>query len=143
TAVLAAADDFPDALAAGALAARHDAPLLLTATDRLTPTVGARLVDEMGAKRVFVMGGPATISDRVLQDLGRLGITATRVHGVDRFGTAAAAAVLAGAPSGEVTLALGRHEIPSKAWPDAVAAGALVGTPARMPTLLTKQDSLP
>lgn len=142
TAIVANAYDFPDALSAGALAAKHDAPILLTAGERLHPAVGKRL-SELGTKRVYVMGGPSSVSARVETDLAKLGVAVTRVAGHNRFATAAAAAGLAGADSGEVTLALGTHEVATRAWPDAVAAGALVATPQRLPTLLTHPGALP
>ena len=142
TAVVASAGDFPDALAAGALASQQDAPLLLTSGARLDADVAYRL-KEMGAKRVWVMGGTAVLSSRIDSDLRALGLTVTRVAGANRFATAADAARRAGAPGREATLALGSHVDPGRAWPDAVAAGALSATPQRLPTLLTRTDRLP
>ena len=142
TAVIANAYDFPDALAAGALAATYDAPLLLTNGDSLHAAVATRL-QQMDVKRAFVMGGPVALSQRVVTDLQGLDIAVTRVAGPNRYATAATAARAAGAPGREVTLALGSHDVADRAWPDALAAGALVATPQRMPTLLTKQTTLP
>ena len=142
TAIVANAYDFPDALAAGALAAKEDAPLLLTAQSELHPAVAKRL-QEMGVRHVYVMGGTTALSPRVDSELDRLGMTVTRVAGSNRYATAASAASRVGASSGEVTLALGTHEVSSRAWPDAVAAGALAATPQRLPTLLTRPGKLP
>lgn len=65
---LATSRDFPDALAAGPLAASVDEPLLLTAPDRLSPLVPDRICREQ-AERVVLIGGPNTISPDVVDDL--------------------------------------------------------------------------
>ena len=65
--LLATADAFPDALAAGALAARLDAPLLLTSHAALPNDVQ---VDAQTARvdEVTIVGGPAAVSDAVVAD---------------------------------------------------------------------------
>lgn len=136
-AVLAVADSFADALSAGALAARLDAPLLLTGGGQLAPAVRAEL-ERLGVGTVEVMGGTAAISKAVEDTLVADGYAVQRRAGSDRFATARAAARAAGAsPSGDVVLALGED------WPDAVSAGALAGSPDRIPTLLTGRTVLP
>jgi putative cell wall-binding protein len=66
------------------------------------------------------------------------------VAGPDRWSTAAAAAQRIGvAPGGEILLALGRHPEPIRAWPDAVASGALQAGGEPLPLLLTAGDALP
>jgi gamma-glutamyltranspeptidase/glutathione hydrolase len=133
--LLASAEDFPDALAAGALAAGLDAPILLTSSQRLSPGVAAE-VDRLDAGTVLVVGGPATIPDDIALELAAEGRRLRRVSGSTRFGTAAEIARAALAPSGEVVLASG------VAFPDALAAGALAAGDDRMPTLLTAPSAL-
>lgn len=136
-AVLATAGTFPDALAAVALAARLDAPLLLTDRAALAPAVAAEL-ERLGAGTVWVLGGQAALSTAVEDAVRALGADTRRLAGGDRYATAAAVAQQAGASSSnEVTLALGEN------WPDAVAAGALAATPDPLPTLLTRRDVVP
>ena len=69
--VLAAAGDFPDALAAGGLAAAADGPLLLTGKEGVRDDVLAEL-RRLGVDRVYVAGGPASLSAAVEADLAGL-----------------------------------------------------------------------
>lgn len=141
--VLARASDFPDALAAGALAASLDAPLLLTHSEDLPAEVTGEL-RRLGARTVHLMGGDAAISEAVSDELAGEGYAIERVAGADRFDTAAAAALAAGsAPSGEALVALGAADDPSRAWPDALSAGAFAATVDRPPLVLTASDALP
>jgi putative cell wall-binding protein len=142
TAVIASAANYPDALAASAIAAQEDAPLLLTDPGRLDDSIGDR-VEQMGATQAILMGGPTALSTRVESDLRARGVTVTRVAGSNRWATAAQAAARTGAPSREVALALGSSPDPNRAWPDALSAGSLAATPQRIPTLLTRGSSLP
>lgn len=141
--VLATAGNFPDALAAGALAASLDAPLLLTGRDEL-PAPAAAELDRLGAERVHVLGGEAAVGPAVVAALEASGIEVRRISGPDRFATAAAAARAAGAASsGDVLLALGEHPDPARAWPDALSAGAYTAIPDPPPLLLTGQATIP
>lgn len=147
SAVIAAAGNFPDALAGGPLAAQRDVPLLLTGSEALAPSVAAE-IERLGVERVTVLGGRAALSDRVIDDLAELlagGVAAVdRIAGDDRWSTAADIAGTVGAPADKrVLLALGGHPDPSRAWPDAVASGALQAGGAPVPLLLTAPDALP
>ncbi|HUH06166.1 MAG TPA: septal ring lytic transglycosylase RlpA family protein [Egibacteraceae bacterium] len=142
-AILATAATYPDALSAGALAAALNAPVLLTSPDELPDIVAAELV-RLGVVKVVVLGGTAAISDAVAKDLKALGLTVERIAGSSRYATASAAALeVSESGASEVVLALGEHPDASRAWPDAVAAGALAATADRIPTLLTAPDELP
>ena len=80
--------DFPDALAAGAAAARLPAPILLVADD-----LGEAAADVLAVHRpaeAVVVGGPAAVDAAVEEDLAADGRTVERVAGDDRYGTAAA-----------------------------------------------------
>ena len=136
--VLASAADYPDALAATDLAARRDAPILLTWPDRL-PDAVARVLDRLAPSRVTIVGGTKAVSTQVA-DTVRAGGShpeVERLAGADRYATAAAVARAAGpARDGAVALASGA------AFPDALAAGALAAVDDRVPTLLTPPDHL-
>ncbi|MBW3664598.1 MAG: cell wall-binding repeat-containing protein [Actinobacteria bacterium] len=141
-AVLATAWNYPDALAAGALAAKLGAPLLLTDREALPDEVAAELA-RLGAGRVWVMGGTEAVSQAVEDAVVDAGHEVRRLAGDDRFETAALVAAAVGAsPGGEVQIALGIHEVEDRAWPDALAAGALAASPDGLPTLLTHGESL-
>ena len=142
-ALLATAGSFPDALAAGALAAGLDAPLLLTHGTDLPDQVSSEL-DRLGVDKVWVLGGSAVISSGVTKELRASGHEVERIAGDSRFETARQIALKAGpSKGGEVVVALGSHPEPERAWPDAVASGALAASPDRLPTLLTAHDQLP
>lgn len=142
-ALLATAGSFPDSLAAGVLAGRLDAPLLLTRSDELPQRVTSEL-ERLGVSTVWVLGGHGAVSPRVEADLLGRGYTVRRLSGANRYGTATAVAVQAGpSTTHEVVVALGQHSDPERAWADAVASGSLAGAPGHVPTLLTRHDGLP
>lgn len=64
TVYLASGYTFPDALAGAALAGSSDAPLFLAATTCIPESVG-RAITALGATRVVILGGPATLSASV------------------------------------------------------------------------------
>ncbi len=139
--VLASARDFPDALAAGPLAARLDAPLLLTDPALLPPPVLAE-VRRLGAERVTLVGGAAAVGPAVEAALSDE-VEVRRLAGPDRYATAAVLALEAGpGSSGDVVLAAGSAASPDRAWPDALSAGALTAAPGAVPVLLTTPDAL-
>ena len=67
-AFLASGGVFADALAAGPIAARRAAPLLLTSADRLPEQARAELA-RRSAQVVYIAGGPNTVNDSVLARL--------------------------------------------------------------------------
>ncbi len=143
-AVLARADDFPDALAASGLAAELDAPVLLTPTGGLDPLVAEEL-DRLGASEAVLMGGTAALSEQVERDLADRGVASSRIGGPERFATAGLIAdevVRRGGPVDQAVVALGSRPDGADAWPDAVAAGNLAAV-GRAPVLLTGPDELP
>lgn len=143
-ALLARADDYPDAMASASLAGQVDAPVLLTESDELPPRT-AETLETLGVTDVFVLGGPAAVSADVFGELLDAGYTVERLGGDTRYETAAAIAAetveqgpineLAG-DARTVFIAYGGS------FEDALAAGAPASA-AVIPTLLTGYDSLP
>ena len=86
--VLARSDVAPDALAAAGLAGAQRAPLLLTHPGALDPRVRAEL-RRLGTDRVVLLGDEAALSSRVARAVGRVAEDVARVHGADRYETAA------------------------------------------------------
>ncbi|MBW3618889.1 MAG: cell wall-binding repeat-containing protein [Actinobacteria bacterium] len=134
TVVVATAADFPDALAAVPLAAAHDAPVLLVG-DELSPAV-TRELDRLGAREAIVVGGPAVVGDDVVAALEARGLAVERIHGPDRFATAAAVARELGATADEAFIASGRS------FADALSV-APVAAAAGAPILLVDGDRVP
>ena len=138
--VIARDRDFPDALAAAPLAAAANGPLLLNPQDRLHDAVRAE-VRRLGARTVYLMGGPVAQSASVEAALRADGVTVVRVAGSSRYATASAAAREAvrlwGGTAGEAPLLAG-----GTTFPDALAAGPLAAA-RRQPLLLTYPDAMP
>lgn len=134
-AVLTSNDRLGEALVAGTLASKHDAPLLLTAPGQLAWSA-AQALQELRTREVLVVGGPEAVSDAVLDELRRRGMGVSRVAGEDAVATAAAVARRVGAPGRHAYLAT------TAAWPDALSATLPAGREGA-PVLLTARDELP
>ena len=87
TVVLAYGDGYADALAGIPLAAKLNAPVLLTRTDDI-PQDTLKEIKRLGAKNVIILGGEGVISNDVVDDLKDAGLTADRIAGKTRFDTA-------------------------------------------------------
>jgi hypothetical protein len=129
--------DFPDALGAGPAAATEGAPTLLVRPTSVPPATESQLV-RLGPARVFVVGGPAVVSEAVVQRIGAItGAEVVRVAGLDRYATAAAVADRFFQPTtASVMLATGLQ------FPDAMGAGAVAGALAS-PLLLVDRNPVP
>jgi len=115
--VLARADDYPDALVGGALAAARTAPLLFSNGATLTPATQVEIQRVLPAGRtVYLLGGTSAIPASVATTLTGLGYVVVRYAGSDRYATAVAVADALGDPT-MVLLATGTN------FPDALAAG--------------------
>lgn len=135
--VLARADAFPDALAAGALAKRLGGPILLTAGDSLRPEVRAELERVLAANGdVIIVGGPAGISEDVQAEVAATGANVERIAGNDRFETSAAIAERVGTADGSALVTTGL------AFPDALAVSGYAATRG-IPILLVAPDQVP
>jgi len=133
---------FPDALAGGPLAKLLDAPILLTPPNRLHPVV-EKEIERLGAKRVYILGGPAVVEEEVVTELRKKGLEVERLAGSNRYETAAKIAELMKAQAA----AIGSEE-PKKViittgesfqYPLSVASFA---AQRNIPLLFAKKDSL-
>lgn len=131
--VLASAANFPDALAGGPLAHELDAPLLLTATDRIPPATEEALA-ALDPERVTILGGTAAVGEGVEETL-RARYDVRRLSGEGRVETAIAIARALGAEHPRVFLARADQ------FPDALSAAAPAGA-LGMPILLTAPGQL-
>lgn len=136
SAVLARADDFPDALAGGPLAAALSAPLLLTTGDRLSADTAAELdrVLPVGGT-VYLLGGGAALADGVRADVEARGFRVERFAGSGRYETAAAISEQLEEP---VTAVVASGE----GFADALSASSAAAREGH-PILLTRRDALP
>jgi len=141
--IVANAENFPDALVAGAISAAGRVPILLTAEDDLTEITAERLED-YDVDEVLIAGGTDAVNAEVEAEIEAIvgeGNT-RRVAGADRFQTAIEFARLGTAEFGFGTdhVNLARADL----FPDALAlgphAGLDIGGPA--PILLTAPDDL-
>lgn len=134
--VIATGTGFPDALAGAPAAAHLDASLLLTRPDDLPPSTVAEL-GRLDPTTIYVLGGPAAVSDGVLAALDAYADSGVvRIGGADRYGTAAEVAQAFWPHADGTWVATGRN------FPDALAGSALAGG-AGEPLLLVASGSVP
>ncbi len=136
TVYVARGDSFPDALAAGPMAAREAMPILLTRPTAL-PSATASALTYVDPSDAVVLGGTGAVSNGVA---GSLGLPYERVAGSDRYETAVTVAEH-GIANGwathlQVAVANGTN------FPDALAAGPAFGYRAGC-LVLTAQSALP
>lgn len=137
-AYVASATSFPDALAAGPLAATRKGPVLLSHRGALDAATAAEL-RRLGPDAVHVLGGPAALSDEVLAQIGATTpAKVARLGGADRYETATLLSRTAFSGSGLPVAYIAT----GSAFPDALAGGALAAR-GPGPVLLTKRGSLP
>lgn len=135
-AVLATGRNYPDALSATPLAAKHEAPLLLTDTKAVPTKVLTKLKD-LGVTKVYLIGGTGVISADVETQLKNNGIkTIVRIAGNDRFETSVKVAKEVGVESGTLVVASGEN------YPDALSIAPVAGI-IQAPILLTRSADLP
>ena len=137
-AYIATGRSFPDALSAGAAAARLGGPVLLVDQGGIPSVVRSEL-QRLAPRRIVVVGGPAAVSDAVATGLGSFtsgGVT--RQSGADRFATAAAVSAAAFPRDSGLTV----HVASGAGFADAVA-GVPAAATRGAPLLLTTRTSLP
>lgn len=86
TAFLANAYNYPDALSSSTFAGKAGDPILLTDAGTLNEQSRQALKD-WGITNVYVLGGTGVISTNIENELKGMGISITRLGGVDRYET--------------------------------------------------------
>ena len=120
SAFLATGLGFPDALAAGPVAARRAAPILLVPGSGSASQHTIDALDDLGTTRLTVVGGTPSVSSAVVASVAD-GRAATRVAGADRYETAVLLNAAFGARPPAMLIAAG------STFPDALAASAVAG----------------
>ncbi|MBS4022242.1 MAG: cell wall-binding repeat-containing protein [Dethiobacter sp.] len=133
TVILARSDHFADALAGTVLAAKYNAPVLLTSTAAVSSDVKDELA-RLKPTRVIILGGENAVSAAVENELKQL-YAVERIAGADRFETAAKIAEAIG-PSTEAVVVNGLD------FADALSVSAYAGSQG-IPILLIRKDSVP
>jgi putative cell wall-binding protein len=130
--------NFPDALAAGPLAASNAGPLLLLPQNGFLPTSVTAELTRLNPAFYDLAGGTAAVSSSVQSQLTHFGTGSTvfRWAGVDRYDTAAQLASLSGGLSSTAFIATGAS------FPDALGGSAAAGR-LNGALLLTDISALP
>lgn len=133
-AVLARGDDFADALCAGPLAMKFNAPILLTPSDKINMDTMNEL-KRLGVKNILIVGGQGAVSEDIEAVLNNEGIDVERIWGNDRYETSIKIAEKIGL-SDNIVLATGEN------FPDALSISAIAAK-LGMPIILSSKSTLP
>jgi SpoIID/LytB domain protein len=133
--VVVRGDLFPDALTAAPLATGIGGPVFLTNSTSLTDVLAAEL-DRLDPSKIYIVGGPAAVSDSVAGELAAYA-PVVRLAGQNRYETAVEASKQV-SPSGAGTVFIAS----GSDFPDAVSGSALAAS-RNSPLLLTRRNSLP
>lgn len=127
--------NWPDALAAGAAAARTNAPVLPVTASNIPAAIDAELT-RLNASRAWVIGGSGVVDESVVTSLTARGLSVQRVSGDDRYATAAAVATRF------FPGAAGAYYASGAGYADALAGGAAAAHRG-WPLLLTAPTFVP
>lgn len=133
-AVLAYGENFPDALSAGVLAKKYNAPILLTSSNNL-PDVTKQALTDLHAKNVYIIGGTGVISTSIETELQAMGIITMRIAGYDRYETAIKIAQQLNMPS-ELIVTIGED------YPDALSIAPIAAS-KQIPIILVPKVNMP
>lgn len=133
-AIIVNGENFPDSLAAAPLAKKHDAPILLTGADTLSPYTSSEL-SRLNVKNVIIIGGRGVIHQTIEDAIKARGIKVTRIGGADRYETALQVAAKLG-KSNVIALVNGTN------FHDGISIASIAAVKG-MPIILTNKDSMP
>ncbi len=133
-AVLASGENFPDALCASPLAAKYNAPILLTSKNNLPEETKERLLD-LNVTKVIIIGGTGVISEKVSAAIKTLGIDVSRLAGDNRYETSIKVAKEMGDFS-KAVIASGLN------YQDVLSIASIAAKEG-MPIILTPKDDIP
>ncbi len=134
--LLASGEKYTDELTATVLANKLGAPIMLTRKDAIPAEVKAE-INRLGATKVMLIGGKASISEKVEKELANY--TVERIGGPDRYDTAILVGNQVRVLTGSKTEAI---LVDGTNFPDAIAMTSM-GVEQNMPILLTKPGQLP
>ncbi|WP_421381875.1 cell wall-binding repeat-containing protein [Bacillus salacetis] len=134
--ILARADNPADALAAASLSGAQDAPILLTATNKIDPAVLDE-IKRLNPDLVYLLGGTTAISEEVETSLKDLEYPVQRISGLNRFETAYNINEAAGTSSSEEAILVNGLTVA-----DALSASSESAI-HQTPIYLTKNNSMP
>ena len=145
TVFVSSGETLVDSISVAGLAGSADAPILLTPTDSLHGGV-ADFLEDYGVGTVYVLGGPAAVSDAVVTAIEGLTSkpTVNRIQGDDRYATAAAIASMIDTQSSWCGSTAAGAVLINGAT-DAMPFGVAVQTTAfrlQLPVLMTAADEL-
>jgi len=129
-AVIAYAQNFPDALAISSWAAYNGVPILLSETNTI-PDATNKAISNLGITQTIIVGGPGVISPSVESLLP----SPTRYGGLDRYDTAMQIATSLGTSTEKIFIATGKN------FPDALAGSALAAKTGS--TIILVDNGLP
>lgn len=84
TVILANWDAYGDALSAAPLAYKHNAPILLTKPNALNSRT-KKEIQRLKPKSVIIVGGPISVSDKIVKELKSMGVSVKRISGKSRM----------------------------------------------------------
>lgn len=132
--ILVRGDDYADALCAGPLAKKHNAPILFTEQHRLNPYT-LEEIERLEASKVIIIGGYGAISRNIDKTLDSEGIDEIeRIYGDDRYETSVKIAQRLGGE--EAALAIGTE------YADALSISSIAAA-KNFAILLTRPNDLP
>ncbi|MBA4506476.1 cell wall-binding repeat-containing protein [Clostridium sporogenes] len=85
--VLVNGNGYPDAVTAAPLAKLQGAPVLLTGNNGNLESDVLTTINDIGAKKVFIVGGTGVVSSKIESELKGKGFTVQRYAGKDRYST--------------------------------------------------------
>jgi putative cell wall-binding protein/flagellum-specific peptidoglycan hydrolase FlgJ len=136
TVVLANAYDYADALSGVPLAYALDAPILLTAQDKLNSHTQSE-INRLGASNVVILGGEHAVSNEIESTLSNQGLSVRRLAGENRYQTSGKIAneVMEHTGSTEAVLVSGEE------FADAMSVAPFAAREG-MPIFLTRRNTL-
>ncbi|WP_257009416.1 cell wall-binding repeat-containing protein [Bacillus sp. 7884-1] len=135
--VLARGDLYADALAGVPLAAKFDAPLLLTNHNYLNAATKEEIA-RLGAKKVYILGGDGAVLPAVEKQIKDSGVEVVRLSGATRYDTAAAIAKEV-APNGSDKVVV----VNGENYPDALSVASFAGAEGLPILLANSSKTLP
>lgn len=133
-------DNLVDALAAGPLATKLNAPILLTDGGQSINSFAKAELQRLKPQKVYITSGPGVIKPSVLAELVAMGITPVQLGGSDRYETSVNIAKELERQGADIT-----RIVLAGAWAtpvDALSVSSIAAAQG-MPILATRKDQLP